>query len=50
MKVIVDANVVFSGLLNTKGKIGDLLVNSHGLLDFIVPDFLRVEPANIIVG
>ena len=43
MKIIVDANIVFSGLLNTKGKIGDLLINSHGLLDFIAPDFLRIE-------
>jgi len=43
VKVIVDANIVFSGILNTKGKIGDLLINSHGLLDFIAPDFLRKE-------
>ena len=43
MKIIVDANIVFSGLLNTKGKIGDLLINSYGLLDFIAPDFLRIE-------
>ena len=43
MKIIVDANIVFSGLLNAKGKIGDLLINSHGLLDFIAPDFLRIE-------
>jgi|GEM_PF-2861411 len=26
MKIIVDANVVFSGILNTNGKIGDLLI------------------------
>lgn len=43
MKVIVDANIVFSGILNTKGKIGDLLINSTGLIDFIAPDFLRTE-------
>ena len=43
MKVIVDANIVFSGILNTNGKIGDLLINSHSLIDFIAPDFLRVE-------
>lgn len=43
MKVIVDANIVFSGILNTNGKIGDLLINSHTLLDFIAPDFLRIE-------
>ncbi len=43
MRVIVDANVVFSGILNTNGKIGDLLINSFGLIDFIAPDFLRTE-------
>lgn len=46
VKVIVDANVVFSGVLSTKGKIGDLLINSHKLIDFIAPDFLRAEIRN----
>jgi len=43
VKVVVDANIVFSGILNTNGKIGDLLINSHSLIDFIAPDFLRIE-------
>ncbi len=43
MKFIVDANIVFSGILNTKGKIGDLLINSEKYFKFIAPDFLRVE-------
>lgn len=43
MRVIVDANIVFSGILNTKGKIGDILINSAGLIEFIAPDFLRIE-------
>ena len=43
MKVIVDANIVFSGILNSNGKIGDLLINSHKHLEFIAPDFLRKE-------
>ena len=43
MKIIVDANIIFSGILNTKEKIGDLLINSHKLIDFIAPDFLRAE-------
>lgn len=37
MKVIVDANIVFSALLNTNGKIGDLLLNSNNLIEFIAP-------------
>jgi predicted nucleic acid-binding protein len=43
VKVIVDANIVFSGILNSNGKIGDLLINSKKHFDFIAPDFLRGE-------
>ncbi len=43
MKIIVDANIVFSGILNSNGKIGDLLVNSKKQFEFIAPDCLRVE-------
>ena len=43
MKLIVDANIVFSGILNSNGKIGDLLINSKKKFDFIAPDFLRTE-------
>jgi predicted nucleic acid-binding protein len=43
VRVIVDANIVFSGILNSDGKIGDLLINSGKFLNLIAPDFLRVE-------
>lgn len=43
VRLIVDANIVFSGILNSKGKIGDLLINSQKYLTFIAPDFLRLE-------
>lgn len=43
MRIIVDANIVFSGILKSDGKIGDLLINSGGLFKFISPDFLRIE-------
>lgn len=43
MRVIVDANIVFSGILNSKGKIGDLLINSRKYLEFIAPNFLHEE-------
>ncbi len=46
MRFIVDANIVFSGILNTNGKIGDLLINSKLYFDFIAPDFLRSEIRN----
>lgn len=43
MKIIVDANIVFSGILNSNGKIGDLLINSGKQFNFIAPEFLRYE-------
>ena len=43
MRFIVDANMVFSGILNTNGKIGDLLINSKPHFTFIAPEFLRTE-------
>jgi predicted nucleic acid-binding protein len=43
VRIIVDANIVFSGILNTNGKIADLLINSSSFLDFIAPSFLRSE-------
>lgn len=41
IRIVVDANIIFSGLLNTNGKIGDLLINSDKILNFIAPEFLR---------
>ena len=35
--------MVFSGILNTYGKIGDLFINSEAYFDFMAPDFLRSE-------
>ena len=46
MKFIVDANMVFSGILNTNSKIGDLLINSKPYFTFIAPEFLRTEIRN----
>ena len=31
MKFVVDTNIVFSAILNTQSKIGDLIMNSHGI-------------------
>lgn len=43
MRVIVDANVVFSAILNTNSRIADLLLNSKGTFDFLAPDYLQTE-------
>ena len=40
MRIIVDANIVFSAILNTNSRIADLLMNSKGIFDFVAPDFL----------
>lgn len=43
MTFIVDANIVFSAILYTDGKIGDLLINSKEYFTFLAPEFLRIE-------
>lgn len=43
MKIIVDANIIFSAILNSNGKIGDLLINSEKYFVFVAPEFLRFE-------
>jgi predicted nucleic acid-binding protein len=43
VRIIVDANIVFSAILNTNSKIADLLLNSKGTFDFIAPDYLQTE-------
>lgn len=43
MRIIVDANIAFSAILNTNSKIADILMNSKGIFDFLAPDFLQIE-------
>jgi predicted nucleic acid-binding protein len=43
VRIIVDANIVFSAILNSNGKIGDLLIDSRKDLIFLAPEFLRIE-------
>ena len=43
MRVVVDANIVFSGILNSTGNIGKLLISSKHIFNFIAPDFLKKE-------
>ncbi|MEI6143793.1 MAG: PIN domain-containing protein [Mariniphaga sp.] len=46
MKIVVDTNIVFSAILNSNGKIGDLLLNSGKYIDFYSVDYLRYEIGN----
>lgn len=43
MKIVVDTNIIFSGLLNTDGTIGDLLFNSDGAFEFYSCNYMRHE-------
>jgi predicted nucleic acid-binding protein len=43
MKVVVDTNIVFSAILNTDGKIGNLLLTSQGTFEFYSAEYLRIE-------
>lgn len=46
MKVVVDTNIVFSAILNSDSKIGDLLLNSDKYIDFYSVEYLRYEHIN----
>ncbi|MBP2831982.1 PIN domain-containing protein [Aquimarina sp. U1-2] len=46
MKIVVDTNIIFSGLLSTNGKISDLLLNSFDKIDFYSPSFILDELNN----
>jgi len=46
VKIIIDTNIIFSGLLNTGGKIGDLLFNSHGIFKFYSCSYMLREIEN----
>ncbi len=43
MKIVVDTNIIFSGLLNTNGAIGELLINSKNAFEFYSCSYMRFE-------
>jgi predicted nucleic acid-binding protein len=43
VKFVVDTNIAFSAVLNTESTIGDLIMNSQGVLEFCSCDTLRIE-------
>jgi predicted nucleic acid-binding protein len=43
MKVIVDSNIVFSAILNSQGKIGNLLINGSRYFEFYTVNLLKAE-------
>ncbi|WP_445159318.1 PIN domain-containing protein [Mesohalobacter salilacus] len=43
MIIVVDTNIIFSGVLNPNGRISDLLLNSFQSFDFYAPTFILEE-------
>jgi predicted nucleic acid-binding protein len=43
MIIVVDTNIVFSGILNSTGKIGDILLEPNGIIKFYTTDLLLQE-------
>jgi predicted nucleic acid-binding protein len=46
VKIVVDTNIIFSGLLSPNGTISDLLLNSSDTFDFYTPTYLLDELDN----
>jgi predicted nucleic acid-binding protein len=43
MKVVVDSNIVFSAILNTKSQIGQLIINGTKYFDYYTIGLLKTE-------
>jgi predicted nucleic acid-binding protein len=43
MKIIIDTNIIFSGLLNSNSTIGDLIFNSDKQFEFYSCNYMRYE-------
>jgi len=43
VKIVVDTNIIFSGLLNTNSTIGELLINSQNFFEFYSCSYMRYE-------
>lgn len=46
MKIVVDTNIIFSALLNTNSKIGNLLLNPESKFKFYSYSYMHVEIKN----
>lgn len=43
MRIVVDSNIVFSAILNSQGKIGNLIINGSKYFDFYTVNLLKSE-------
>ena len=46
MKIVIDTNIIFSGILSPNGTISDLLLNSPDTFDFYSPSYILEELEN----
>lgn len=46
MKIVVDTNIVFSAILNTQGKIGQILISGSKYFAFYSVGLLKEELRN----
>jgi predicted nucleic acid-binding protein len=46
VKIVVDTNILFSGILNPNGSISDILLNSQEHFEFYAPTFVLEELEN----
>ncbi len=42
-KIVVDSNIIFSGLLNINSKIGQILINGPMIYKFYAPEYVKSE-------
>jgi predicted nucleic acid-binding protein len=42
-KLIVDSNIIFSAILNTNSRIGQIILSGNDYFDFYAPKYLRDE-------
>ena len=42
-KIIIDTNILFSALLNTDSRIGQILINGKRYYNFYAPEYIREE-------
>ena len=43
MKVVVDTNIIFSALMRTNSKMGEIFFNQNRKVEFFAPELLKIE-------
>lgn len=43
LKIIIDTNIIFSALVNSKGSIGDIIFNFEEIFEFYSCNYMRME-------